>query len=53
MKLNDAGKGGVGMVLKAFLGTNMSNSSIAKIETNSFARADLETVCLLKRIEII
>ena len=36
------GKSRVGVVLKALLGTNMSTGSIAKIETNPFARADLE-----------
>ena len=36
------GKSRVGIVLSAMLGTNMYSGSIAKVETNPFARADLE-----------
>ena len=36
------GKSRVGIVLSAMLGTNMYCGSIAKVETNPFARADLE-----------
>ncbi len=36
------GKSRIGLVLRALLGTNMSTGNIAKVETNKFARADLE-----------
>ena len=36
------GKSRVGLVMRALLGTNMANGSIQKVETNPFARADLE-----------
>ena len=36
------GKSRIGLVLRALLGSNMNTGSIAKIETNPFARADLE-----------
>ena len=36
------GKSRIGLVLRALLGANMSTGNITKIETNKFARADLE-----------
>ena len=36
------GKSRVGLVLRALLGENMNTGSISKVETNPFARADLE-----------
>ena len=36
------GKSRIGLVLRALLGSNMNTGSIAKVETNSFAPADLE-----------
>ena len=36
------GKSRVGLVMRALLGSNMANGSIQKVETNPFARADLE-----------
>ena len=36
------GKSRVGLVMRALLGDNMCNGSIQKVETNPFARADLE-----------
>lgn len=36
------GKSRIGVVLKALLGRNMNAGSLSKIETNRFARADLE-----------
>ena len=36
------GKSRIGLVLRALLGSNMNTGSIAKVETNPFARADLE-----------
>ena len=36
------GKSRIGLVLRALLGSNMNTGSITKIETNPFARADLE-----------
>lgn len=41
------GKSRIGLVLKALLGSNMHLGSIAKIENNRFARADLEHLLLL------
>jgi putative DNA primase/helicase len=38
------GKSRIGLVLQSLLGTNMSTGNISKIETNRFARADLEHV---------
>jgi putative DNA primase/helicase len=36
------GKSRIGLVLRSLLGSNMSTGNISKIETNRFARADLE-----------
>ena len=36
------GKSRIGLVVKTLLGENMKNGSIAKVESNPFARADLE-----------
>jgi hypothetical protein len=41
------GKSRIGVVLRALLGQNMNTGSIAKVETNPFARADLEHQLLL------
>ena len=41
------GKSRIGLVLRALLGNNMNTGSIAKVETNPFARADLEHQLLL------
>ncbi len=41
------GKSRIGLVLRALLGSSMNTGSIAKIETNAFARADLEHELLL------
>ncbi len=41
------GKSRIGIVLRALLGDNMSTGSIAKVETNPFARADLEHELLM------
>ncbi len=41
------GKSRIGLVLKALLGDNMNTGSISKVETNSFARADLEHTLLM------
>ncbi len=41
------GKSRIGIVLRSLLGTSMNTGSIAKIETNAFARADLEHELLL------
>ena len=41
------GKSRIGLVLRALLGENMNTGSIAKVETNPFARADLEHQLLL------
>ena len=41
------GKSRIGLVLRALLGKNMNTGSIAKVETNPFARADLEHQLLL------
>ena len=40
------GKSRVGLVMKALLGHCMSMGSLAKVETNAFARADLEHILL-------
>ena len=36
------GKSRIGVVMRALLGETMSNGSLAKVETNTFARADLQ-----------
>ena len=36
------GKSRIGVVMRSLLGDNMNQSSIAKVETNAFARADLQ-----------
>lgn len=41
------GKSRIGIVLRALLGDNMSTGSIAKVETNPFARADREHELLM------
>lgn len=41
------GKSRIGLVLKALLGDSMNTGSIAKVETNAFARADLEHTLLM------
>ena len=41
------GKSRIGPVLHALLGTNMATGSLAKVETNKFARADLEHELLM------
>lgn len=41
------GKSRIGLVLRSLLGKNMNTGSIAKVETNPFARADLEHQLLL------
>ena len=41
------GKSRIGVVLRALLGTNMKTGSVAKVETSSFARADLEHELLM------
>ena len=41
------GKSRIGVVLRALLGQNMNTGSIAKVETNPFARADLEHELLM------
>ena len=41
------GKSRVGLVLRAILGDSMNTSSIQKVETNRFARADLEYKLLM------
>lgn len=41
------GKSRIGLVLRSLLGRNMNTGSIAKVETNPFARADLEHELLL------
>lgn len=41
------GKSRIGLVLRSLLGKNMNTGSIAKVETNPFARADLEHELLL------
>ena len=41
------GKSRIGVVMRAILGDNMNYGSIPKIETNSFARADLEHKLLM------
>ena len=41
------GKSRLGLVLRALLGQNMNTGSIAKVETNPFARADLEHELLM------
>lgn len=41
------GKSRLGLVLRALLGRNMNTGSIAKVETNPFARADLEHELLM------
>ena len=41
------GKSRIGVVLRALLGTNMKTGSVAKVETSTFARADLEHELLM------
>ena len=41
------GKSRLGLVLRSLLGQNMNTGSIAKVETNPFARADLEHELLM------
>ena len=41
------GKSRIGVVMRAILGDNMNYGSIPKLETNSFARADLEHKLLM------
>ena len=41
------GKSRIGLVLRALLGDSMNTGSIAKVETNPFARADLEHQLLM------
>ena len=41
------GKSRIGLVLRSLLGSNMSTGSIQKVETNSFARADLEHMLVM------
>lgn len=41
------GKSRLGLVLRALLGVNMNTGSIEKVETNRFARADLEYKLLM------
>ena len=41
------GKSRIGLVLRSLLGKNMNTGSIAKVETNPFARADLEHQLML------
>lgn len=41
------GKSRIGVVMRSLLGNNMNQGSIAKVETNAFARADLQHKLLL------
>ena len=41
------GKSRIGVVMKALLGENMNQGSLAKVETSPFARADLEHALLM------
>lgn len=41
------GKSRIGIVLRALLGSNMSTGNITKVETNSFAPADLEHMLVM------
>lgn len=41
------GKSRVGLILQKLFGVNMKNGSIQKVETNRFARADLENLLLM------
>ncbi len=41
------GKSRLGVVMRAIFGKNMTNGSLAKVETNRFARADLEHVLVM------
>lgn len=41
------GKSRVGLILQKLFGVNMKNGSIQKVETNKFARADLENLLLM------
>ena len=41
------GKSRVGIVLQALLGNNMKTGSIAKVENNQFARADLQNMLVM------
>lgn len=41
------GKSRIGIVMRALFGDNMANGNLAKIETNRFARADLEHMLVM------
>lgn len=41
------GKSRVGVVMRAIFGDNMANGNLAKVETNRFARADLEHMLVM------
>ena len=41
------GKSRIGVVMRSIFGDNMNNGNIAKVETNRFARADLENVLVM------
>ena len=41
------GKSRIGVVMRSIFGYNMNNGNIAKVETNRFARADLENVLVM------
>ena len=41
------GKSRIGLVMRAILGNNMTTGSLSKVESNSFARADLEHELLM------
>ena len=41
------GKSRIGVVMRALFGDNMANGNLAKVETNRFARADLEHLLVM------
>ncbi len=41
------GKSRIGVVMRAIFGNSMANGSLSKVETNRFARADLENVLVM------
>ena len=41
------GKSRIGVVVRALFGDNMANGNLAKVETNRFARADLENILVM------
>lgn len=41
------GKSRIGSVLRCLFGDNMANGNLAKVETNRFARADLENILVM------